>query len=465
MYEKRYGKAYEPFYYNHFGKNIILIVLSVITAPLSLTLVFISLVLSPLCGRLKPIHHDDSSQHKIILITGVPMTKGLTIARNLSQYTQHRIIGADISSLLPGCFSPSISKPYVGSILSIIQFENVDLWISCSSVVAAVEDGQANGNIFEVIQFNEDIVEKFHGKDKFIDYIAALNLNTPESYRCTSTDTALNILLRAFNDEFEVNGGKIDKKEIVLGKQFILKPIGVDDRARNAMMTLLPFSTPAQTKDYVHSLNISKENPFQLQQFIRGREYCTHALVIRGHVRAFTCCPSSELLMHYESLPANSFLNGGKTFTGHLSVDFLVEHSGQGEKDVVLYPIECNPRAHTAVVLFDDTPEMAEAYTSVFRDGETLNQTMSTPLYPRAPTLSYYWAGHDLFTFLVLPVLDAVYGRGTWQDVKSGLMVLLRHLIYWKDGTFTLADPGPFFVLYHLYWPARFIDSLRTGKQ
>jgi hypothetical protein len=226
---------------------------------------------------------------------------------------------------------------------------------------------------------------------------------------------------------------------------------------------------------YVRGLNISKSNPFQLQQFIRGREYCTHALVIRGHIKAFTSCPSSELLMHYEPLPAYSSLSqemlkftekvaldGGETFTGHLSFDFLVEDHADGD-DVVLYPIECNPRAHTAVVLFDQTPEMADAYLSVF-DEAISDYNKSTPVYPRAPTPSYYWLGHDLVSFGILPVLDLAFGGGKWQDVMNAFTELGHHLLYWRDGTWTLADPVPFFVLYHAYWPARFVQSLRTGK-
>jgi hypothetical protein len=37
--------------------------------------------------------------------------------------------------------------------------------------------------------------------------------------------------------------------------------------------------------------------------------------------------------------------------------------------------------------------------------------------------------------------------------------------LYWRDGTLTVEDPVPFFVLYHLYWPMKFVESLRTGKK
>jgi hypothetical protein len=488
MGDANHVKNREAFHYTHIGKNLLLLLLSIVTIPISAVVVFINLIISAFNERPKDLQQN--GQRKTILVTGVSMTKGLAIARNLSKHTPHRIIGADISSFSPGRFSNAITKyyrldtphgddaePYIDSILSVIQAEKVNLWISCSSVVAAVEDGQVvrlaqasakqDGRTFEAIQFNEDVVEKFHEKDKFIEYISSLNLNVPESHRCTSADEALDVLLRNNNNNTNNQEKRKDSK-------FILKPIGVDDHARTAMMTLLPFASASETTSYVKSLSISKTNPFQLQSFIRGSEYCTHALIIRGHVKAFTSCPSSELLMHYAPLPAYSnlsqemlkftekvALDGGDTFSGHLSFDFLVD--GEGE-DVVLYPIECNPRAHTAVVAFNDTPEMSDAYLSIFEDAIS-DYNKSTPVYPKAPMKSYFWVGHDVLEFGILPVLDVLSGCGGWAGVREGWRTLAQHVLYWRDGTLTVEDPLPFLVLYHLYWPAKFLVSLRTGKK
>jgi hypothetical protein len=490
-----------PFYYSHVWKNMLLLALSAVCAPLSAALVLIGLAVSRLHGERSATFSKEDKQHvaaagrrKTILVTGVSMTKGLTIARNLSQHTPHRIIGADISSLSPGRFSSAIAKyyrldtpsgddaePYIDSILSVIQLEKVDLWISCSSVVAAVEDGQVvrlaekqakeQGRQFEAIQFREDVVQKFHEKDKFIDYIESLGLPVPESHRCTNPQEALDVLMRELHRTPTKSGRTVPRR------QFIMKPIGVDDKARNNMMTLLPFRTPDATAAYIHSLNISPENPFQLQQFIKGNEYCTHALVIRGKVKAFTSCPSLELLMHYKPLPASSPLSkkmldftervcrdGGETFTGHLSFDFLVENEDKGAA-ANFYPIESNPRAHTAVVLFEQTPEMAEAYLSIFNSPNPLSSKHNTaPVFPRTPTYSYYWVGHDLVCFVILPLLDLCAGATTLQDAFNHLATFWSHVTGWKDGTYLWEDPVPFFVLYHVYWPARFLEALRRGR-
>lgn len=494
------GDAAVPFYYGHVSKNVLLLVLSVVLAPVSAALVLLGLAVTKLHGERNATFTKEDKRHvaatrrrKTILVTGVSMTKGLTIARNLAQHTPHRIIGADISALSPGRFSRAISKyylletpngddadPYIDSILSIAQKEKVDLWISCSSVVAAVEDGQVvriaeqqakeRGRTFEAIQFREDVVEKFHEKDKFIDHIESLGLPVPESHRCTDASEALDVLMRELHRT--PTKGRQDSR-----RKFIMKPIGVDDKARNNMMTLLPFQTPTATAEYIHSLNISKDNPFQLQQFIKGNEYCTHALVIRGKVKAFTSCPSLELLMHYEPLPPSSPLsqkmleftervceNGGESFTGHLSFDFLVEDDDKGA-DAKFYPIECNPRAHTAVVLFEQTPEMAEAYLSMFNSPNPLSsKSAASPVFPRTPTHSYYWIGHDLVSFVILPFLDALFGVISFQQATEHFLTFFRHLVIWKDGTYTFEDPVPFFVLYHVYWPAKFLEALVRGR-
>ncbi|KAL5406067.1 hypothetical protein PMIN03_008046 [Paraphaeosphaeria minitans] len=469
----------DPFYYGHVPKNILLPLLSLTALPFSAALVITSLAYSKLFPQPRqiPLHH--ASERKIILVTGVSMTKGLTIARILAQNTPHRVIGADTSSLSPGRFSSSLAKfyvlsppagndaePYIDSLLHVIKSEKADLWISCSSVIAAVEDGEVvrlaekeRGPSFHAVQFRSDVVERLHEKDHFIDYIRSLDLPVPESHRCTSSAEAARALTK------EKKGHGKDSK-------FILKPIGVDDRARANMMTLLPFEKREDTISYIENLQISSKSPFQVQQFISGAEYCTHALVIRGRVVAFTCCPSSELLMHYEAIPSSSHLfkqmlkftqrvaeDGGESFSGHLSFDFLAEGEGKASK---LYPIECNPRAHTAVALFSNTPQTASAYLSAFDLSKSKNMEIVTP---RSPTPSYYWLGHDVVALLILPVLDLLWGIRTVSEALDCMTDFWEHAVSWRDGTFTIQDPVPFFVLYHVYWPMNFFTSLAQGKR
>jgi catechol O-methyltransferase len=236
-------------------------------------------------------------------------------------------------------------------------------------------------------------------------------------------------------------------------------------------MALLPLETRKMTEAYLKDIGVSKENPFQLRQYVPGTEYCTHALMVHGAVRAFTACPSSDVLMHYEPLHPFSKLHKemlqftrrmaehkGVTFTGYLALDFLVE--GEGE-DVELYPIECNPRVHTAVVLFSDMPEMAHAFLDVFGKGPPPSDNVIVPQRLRS---GYYWIGHDLVTLMIIPLLELMLGYATWQSCKLELKEFWNHLLSWRDGTFAAWDPLPFWVLYHVYWPAQFVNCLLHEK-
>ncbi|KAL4899613.1 hypothetical protein BDW74DRAFT_188992 [Aspergillus multicolor] len=477
-------KMGEPLFHKHKLKNILLIALSLFILPITGTLTIATLLWSYVSGSPTRQGSSNAPGTKTILVTGVSMTKGLAIARILAKNTPHRIIGADTEPIpltCPGRYSrslnkfyklespnPNDAKPYINSLLSVIRKEGVHLWISCSSVVGALEDGEVMatarrefGQHFHAVQFDSETVRKFHEKDAFVEYIAGLGLAVPESHRCTSIA------------EVERIFDKTDEK-----KRFIMKPIGVNDKARGAMMTLLPLKAGRKnTSGYLRTLGISPSIPFILQQYIQGDEYCTHSLVVRGSVKAFVACPSSDMLMHYTALPPDSALSvkmleftkrvaedGGDHFTGHLSFDFLVDGDGT---DATLYPIECNPRAHTAVVLFQDTPAMADAYLSCFNNQKAQSGYNREVLVPKNPRYNYYWLGHDLVTLFIMPLLIWLFGRmgGPLCEIMPNLCMFRHHLLYWRDGTWVPWDPLPFFVLYHVYWPARLVECLINRRE
>jgi catechol O-methyltransferase len=365
------------------------------------------------------------------------------------------------------------------------------------------------------IQFDIATTQTLHEKDGFISHTKELGLTVPETHVIKSKEEALAILLssgKGGDDSKGVRQGKEDMK-------FIMKPNGVDDASR-ADMTLLPLSTNYLTQQHISRLNITATNPWILQQFIRGPEFCTHSLVIRGRVAAFTACPSAELLMHYAALTPrsplwNKMLNftktyaekGGKGFTGHLSFDFLVEREilERNEEDVVLYPIECNPRAHTAVVLFEGVDSLVDAYLSIF-DEEHPKDSKDTPngrengtsttssaaddniVIPISP-YPYYWLPHDLVELVILPVLSFLglnlfSGPSTTSSssptkdptflnptlLLPPLRLFATHVLTWRDGTYLVWDPLPYWWLYHVYWPVRLAMRLASivvsgGKQ
>lgn len=491
----------------HALQNIQLLALSFFFLPLDTFILFFSYAVRVVASIPATSHRARIRSTKTryfkprnVLITGVGMTKGLALAR-LFYIAGHNVVGADFEPwylpipLTSGHVSRSIKKfrplakpdgtregssRYAQSLLEIIRKEKIDLWVSCSGVASAVEDGQAKEMIelitdCKCVQYDVSTTKKLHEKHSFIEHVSLIGLNVPDTHTITSRATALKVLEDAQGT----------------GKKYIMKFIGTDDSVRGDM-TLLPFSSAAQTKSHISNLQISEDRPWILQQYIKGPEYCTHALVVRGEVKAFVACPSAELLMHYEALPSDSSLSRSmlrftqevaasdpESYTGHLSFDFMVDvkEKEAADKDanrvVTLYPIECNPRAHTAVCLFNDTPEMIQGYMSVLEPPNTKksveaitngNATVQ-PVYPRSPA-KYYWIGHDLVEFVLLSLRSLLSLRGhSFGEVLGSFSTFLEHVFFWRDGSFEIWDPLPAWWLYHVYWPYQFLVSLVTGNK
>ena len=479
----------------HALQDLSLIALSLLCLPFttlftSLALVYNYLFPATAITRRDAAVRKSGFQPKTILVTGVGMTKGLTLAR-MFHSEGHNVIGADFSPYACGRVSKSLAKfytltkptsqsgsaPYIEGLLDIISKETVDLWVSCSGVASAVEDGEAKEIVerktaCRAIQFDVATTQLLHEKHTFIDYTRSIGLPVPETHAIASREAAEKVLLKAAK-----------------GRKFIMKPIGMDD-ANRGDMTLLPRGSKAETSAHLSKLRISRQSQWIVQQFVDGPEYCTHALVINGVVKAFVACPSAELLMHYEALPATDGLSQmmfeftrqfaakhGKGFTGHLSFDFLLDRSAGLAGEGVLYPIECNPRAHTAVVLFTETPGLVEAYLSILQpekkqsNGHTISTALNAnktaaPITPHR-TDKYYWIGHDFITRLLRPIflLSTLQADISLSQFGDAVAALGEHILLWRDGTFERWDPLPWWWLYHVYWPVQFAIALGRGKK
>ncbi|KAK5170479.1 uncharacterized protein LTR77_005067 [Saxophila tyrrhenica] len=473
-------------------KNIGLILLSLAFLPVDTFFTICALVSCYISQPLATRRRNQARQKfdfspKTILVTGVGMTKGLVIARSFYE-AGHNVVGADFEpsgALACGRFSRSISEflplrppkagsgagPYIESLLSIIKSEGVDLWVSCSGVASALEDGEAKEIIeartsCKAIQFDMRTTQTLHEKHSFMQHTKDIGLTVPDTHYIASREAVDDALKKAPE-----------------GRKYIMKPVGMDD-ANRGDMTLLPRPSTVETAAHLSKLRISEKSSWILQQYISGPEYCTHSLVVKGQVKAFVACPSAELLMHYEALPSDSKLhramldftlqyarNGGESFTGHLSFDFMIDqnqmdgpHSVREGMTPTLYPIECNPRAHTAVVLFNETQGMPSAYLSVL-DAPPADWTGIDIVTPHSSD-KYFWIGHDLVELLLLPLVSLLLMQpaASLSDLASGFSTFVNHVLYWRDGTFERWDPLPWWCLYHIYWPMRFLQSFNSGK-
>lgn len=486
-------------------------------APPSVLTYFLPFSRSTLTGALfhrTQCRAQPTFRQRTVLVTGVGMTKGLTLARAF-WLCGHRVVAADFDVGACAAWTPwkkgqwthsmafeavySLRRPvvedhmdesekeevrtaYTRDVCKIVKDEGVDLWVSCSGVASAVEDAMVkealdkmpprDGRRCACIQFDVPTTSTLHEKSTFIQHTKALKLAVPETFDVTSHAEVLDALASATSKNPD--------------RKFILKPVGMDD-ANRGNMTLLPLPNQNETDAFIRRLPISRARPWILQQFVRGgREYCTHALVVAGAVRVFAACPSSELLMHYEALPPGDPLAAemlrfttrfaaaaGAGFTGHLSFDFMAEEDSDGRER--LYAIECNPRAHTAVALFAQPGErmrgMVEAYVSAVNgpmnsSGKDKSDLTFGLVRPPADATPRYWIGHDFVSRGLLPWLNLIL----WKPCSGRLLVdgmaeLVQHVLYWKDGTFELWDPWPFVALYHHYWPRAILAAWWKGER
>ena len=484
-----------------------LVFLSLSILPISLVVLCFS-TLKYLINTASDLPHDsirDGSRKRTILVTGVGMAKGLTLARAF-YLSGHRVIGADFEDHVIPCsgrFSTSLTlfyglprpdgpnhtKVYIDRLVQIIKDEGIDLWVSCAGVASAIEDAQAKETIegltsCKCIQFDVATTSVLHEKNKFMHACVERQLPVPETHEVASRDEILQVL----------SSSSLQYP----GRKYILKPVGMDDVNRGDM-TLLPLPSKLATEEHVSRLFVSSSTPWILQQFIPGgEEYCTHALVVCGQLKCFVACPSAELLMHYTPLPQDNVLwrdmrdftkkflersPNAENITGHLSFDFMAESAaekGNGIESKSLYAIECNPRAHTAVVLFaQDGPEMRDmvrAYTSTIEtpggactNGISLHHQKSGNenilAMPPNTTLPRYWIGHDMISLVIHPFLRLITGSVDFMDGVNSSVTFLKHLFTWKDGSFEAWDPLPALILYHIYWPLSILSAWWQGQR
>ncbi|KAH6660831.1 carbamoylphosphate synthase large subunit [Truncatella angustata] len=480
-----------------------LVITSIFLLPLSLALTSFAILMrrwSSHTRKQQPVPLDPRHKRNI-LVTGVGMAKGLTLARAF-HLSGHNVTGADFEGngiLCSGKYSKSLcgfrpmnrpdsenaTRSYIQQLLTIVRDNHIDLWVSCSGVASALEDAKAKELIerktsCKCIQLGVQDTATLHEKDQFMSEAARLGLPVPVTHHLSSYDEAIDHLSHSQSAHPE--------------RKFILKTVGMDD-ANRGNMTVLPLDTMEKTKTYMSRLPITPENTWILQEFIPGgEEYCTHALIVRGQVKVFVACPSAELLMHYEALPPSSALSramlaftreyvyrseSSEQFTGHLSFDFMVKDSVVDEKSFErsIYAIECNPRAHTAVVLFaQEGPEMAsmvQAYLSTLDVGHVSYAEVVKKnglkedeiVYPPNAPISRYWIGHDLFSLVVQPTFDWTSGQITLHELSRCFLQFINHALTWKEGTFETWDPLPALALYHVYWPLTILSAWWSGHQ
>ena len=186
---------------------------------------------------------------------------------------------------------------------------------------------------------------------------------------------------------------------------------------------------------------ISADNPWILQSFVEGREWCTHTTARDGRVLAYVCCPSSAFQVNYDSVDKPEIEAWVRRFvaelkiTGQVSFDFLERADGDGRapSSATRARTRRSPRSRTC-------PTLAAAYLDQ-RDPD------AGPLRPAADSRPTYWLYHELWRILADP-----------RHAGQRLAVLARG----RDAVYDPDDPLPFLLLHHLQIPVLLVGNLRA---
>ncbi|TAF03529.1 MAG: ATP-grasp enzyme [Nostocales cyanobacterium] len=401
-------------------QNLGTLILLFLILPINLIIVITSLILNFLT---LPFQKKIICENpKNILITGGKMTKSLQLARSfhraghqvfMVESHKYWLSGHQFSNAVTKFFTvPAPEKDpngYFQGLLNIVKQEKIDVFIPVSSPVASYYDSLAKPILSphcEVFHFDAEMTKILDDKFSLCDQARDLGLTAPKAFLITSPSQILN-----FDFSHDQN-------------PYLLKSIKYDSVTR-LDMTKLPFEG---MESYIKNLAISEERPWVMQEFITGQEYCTHSTVRNGEIRLHCCSQSSPFQVNYEQVDNPEIFKWVQHFvkslnlTGQISFDFMQTADGK------VYPIECNPRTHTAITMFYNHPGLADAYLNT---GE--NQTHIEPLPTSKPT---YWLYHELW-------------RLTGIRSVNDLINWLNKVIKGKDAMLETDDPLPFLMVHH----------------
>lgn len=421
-------------------QNLAVLALLAILLPFNLCKVLPGWVRLGFSQRFEP--HEETKPTKNILISGAKMTKSLQLARLFHQ-SGHRvylleedkywIAGNRFSNVLSGFYTvPNPQKNwdrYCQRFLEIIQTKNIDIFIPVSSAAGSYDESRLKAIISpycEVFHFDLEITELLDNKFTFIEKAKSFGLSVPKSFLITNPKQILDF-------DFAQDSS-----------QYILKSIPYDS-VRRLDMTKLPLKSDQELAEFVEKLPISEDKPWIMQEFIQGKEYCTHSTVRKGKIRLHCCCESSEFQVNYHHVDEPEIYQWVETFvkglnlTGQISFDFIKTEDGR------IYPLECNPRTHSAITTFHDRTGVADAYLKDAQD-ET-----ESPIFPLSDSKPTYWTYHELWR------LTSIRSFGQFK-------AWMKRITEGTDGIFQFDDPLPFLMVHHWQIPILLLQNLKKMK-
>lgn len=426
-------------------QNLGTLALLAIAFPFNCTIVLPSLLWNFFSRRLnKQVVLTENPKN--ILIGGGKMTKTLQLARSFHA-AGHRVILFDLhkywysgyrfSNAVAGFYTlpdPHLDlEGYTQALRAIALQENIDFFVPVGIFANGYFDSNRKpvlSGYCETFHFDADTMKMLDDKFTFTELARSLSLSVPKAVLITDPEQVL---------KFDFSNQK---------NKYILKSIAYDPVFR-LNMTKLPMESLEKMAVHVRNLPISKDNPWILQEFITGKEYCTHSTVRNGELTVHCCCESSAFQVNYENVDKPEILQWVSHFvkelqlTGQISFDFIQAEDG------TIYAIECNPRTHSAITMYYNHPGLADAYLD--KDFASNVSNKNYPLQPQSDSKPTYWLYHEVWRL---------------NEIRSfsQLQTWVKNIWRGKDAIFDVNDPLPFLMVHHWHIPILLLDNLQKLK-
>mmetsp|Transcript_22834 Transcript_22834/g.29616 ORF Transcript_22834/g.29616 Transcript_22834/m.29616 type:complete len:457 (+) Transcript_22834:118-1488(+) len=427
----------------------VLLVLFLTSIPCALVTLLMLLAQS-IMGKTPQTGQVTKSKRKCVLVSGGKMTKSLEICRAFKA-EGHRVIlvetedywfvaprwsnAVDKFVLLPE-HKRTGERAYVDKIKSIIKEEQVDVFVPVAHTVDVVVDALVKEELDgECFVWCEDLKKSkmLDHKYTFLQEAEELGLRVPKHYLVSNKEQAITVM-----------------KSLQNPNNFFLKSIASDPINRTKLRPV-PSSEEAQRR-YVELYDVRPDNPHLMMQFLRGKEYCTTSIINNGKILLHTTSPSSAVQLNYEHENIADIEKWVRKFaeetklTGSHSFDFMLDKG-------TAYPIECNPRLHSAVVNFYNDPKaLVESYLSVVDQEE--DSVSKECRYPTPGTKESFWLYNELMHLCLAVVTFRLTDWG--KHIKT--------MCKGREAIGKFSDPIPFFWMHHVQIPVLLLKALVHKK-
>jgi len=351
-----------------------------------------------------------------ILLTGGRAPVTLELARLLSKAGYNVFVADSLKHHLCS-YSRSVVKNFlvppprfdptgfINALREIIKQEKISWLIPTCEEIFYISNGLSQFTaLCEVFAEPLERLNSFHNKWEFIGKVQQLGLPAPQTWLIQSHKDLCNVL------------------EKLTPVKVVLKPV-YSRFASNVHILTKPVAT-------IPSLEIHPQKAWIAQEFITGKHYCTYSIAHQGKLTAHAVYPTiftagAGSCVYFESIEHPQLCNWVKTFvqaeqfTGQIAFDFIEAEDG------TLYPLECNPRAISAIHLFQASDRLEQAFFN----------TTDRIIQPKSQQSSMI-----AMAMIVYSLASAISSHrlGDW----------FKKFVTSKDVIFWLSDPLPFFHLW-----------------